>query len=174
MNEGDIECIRQLLRLLEWRKQKVQATAHVQLLCGVLKGWLVLCKHARVLKVWYLVVHMCKIISYVKNTFGIKRHGQVNHTVELNAWRDWRQQDMISECGQGLVDTIDYSHCFRSLIWLTCFQPWYYAGTNFIFYKINKRSWNIIHVHLATSLFYVIADEKVAKWQIIVNFMFSC
>ena len=53
---------------------------------------------------------------------------KVESYLEVNAWTDWRQQDLISEYGQGLaywtqnttLDTLQLaSYCFQSLIGLT-------------------------------------------------------
>ena len=48
-------------------------------------------------------------IKYIRisfeNTFGVKkaRPSKVESYLEVNTYADWRQQDLISECGQGLA-----------------------------------------------------------------------
>ena len=41
----------------------------------------------------------------IQNTFGVKkaRPSKVESYLEVNTWADWQQQDLISECGQGLA-----------------------------------------------------------------------
>ena len=45
------------------------------------------------------------IANLIQNTFGVKkaRPSKVESYLEVNTWADWRQQDLISECGQGLA-----------------------------------------------------------------------
>ena len=40
-----------------------------------------------------------------KNTFGVKKvwPSKVESYLKINAWRDQQQQDLISDCGQGLA-----------------------------------------------------------------------
>ena len=40
-----------------------------------------------------------------KNTFGVKKvyPSKAESYLELNAWTEWQQQDLISEYGQGLA-----------------------------------------------------------------------
>ena len=41
----------------------------------------------------------------MQNTFGAKKAqpSKVESYLEVNTWTDWRQQDLISECDQGLA-----------------------------------------------------------------------
>ena len=98
-----------------------------------------------------IVTYMYSINYSCKNTFGIKKvpPSKVESYLEVNTWADWRQQDLISDCGQGLAYWTQALHWTHSYVAIDCkvkldqlifFQP--YPVTNFIFQKINKRTWN--------------------------------
>ena len=107
---------------------------------------------------------------------------KVESYLEVNTWAEWQQQDLISECGQGLAywtQALHWTHSYIAIAGkvrldqLICFQP--YPVTNFIFQKINKRTWNSqLFAIWPPSCQGLFINKKAAKWQIIVNFMFSC
>ena len=54
--------------------------------------------------VWYKYVSVFCIPC--KDTFGIKKYhhaSKVESYLEVNAWTDWQQEDLISKCGQDLA-----------------------------------------------------------------------
>ena len=58
--------------------------------------------------VYTVHIHLYKCICnnyLIQNTFGVKKAqpSKVESYLEVNTWEDWRQQDLISECGQGLA-----------------------------------------------------------------------
>ena len=74
---------------------------------------------------------------------------KVESYLEVNTWADWRQQDLISECSQGLAywtqtlpGHIVASYCLQSLVGLANLLSAISCYTNFIFQKINRRTWN--------------------------------
>ena len=54
---------------------------------------------------WDVSIYKYVSIYLIQNTFGVKkaRSSKVESYLEVNIRADWRQQDLISECGQGLA-----------------------------------------------------------------------
>ena len=53
-----------------------------------------------------IIINLTKVMRCHAKTCLVQRKAQpskVKSHLEINAWRDWREQDLISECDQGLV-----------------------------------------------------------------------
>ena len=82
-------------------------------------------------------VFLCTCIS-CNNTSSVKKvwPSEVKSYLKGNAWRDWQQRDLISECGQGLAYWIHkycaglliVSYFIQNLIGLVCYQSLYVTG----------------------------------------------
>ena len=94
----------------------------------------------------------------------------------MNAWTDWWQQGLISECGWGsaywtykyYTGHIIASYCFQSSIRLTNLLS---AITCYKFHILKDKQENM---KLTIICDLAALTENVTKWQITVNFMLPC